>query len=278
MYTLNCKGRLVVLDKPVIMGIVNATPDSFYSGSRSEQTDVLLQKVAEMINDGATIIDIGGQSTRPGSQFLTAAEEAERVLPAIETVIKNHPGTIISVDTFYAEVARQAVHAGALLVNDISAGDLDGAMMDTVAALDVPYIIMHMKGTPQTMQNEAHYEDVTREVFDHLANKIAACTKSGIKDVIVDPGFGFAKTTAHNFILLREMKLLQLLQRPVLGGLSRKATVYKTLETTSEKVLNGTTVLNTIALLNGASILRVHDVKEAIEAIRLVGAMQEAES
>ncbi|MDB5191721.1 MAG: folP [Segetibacter sp.] len=270
MFTINCKGRLLVIDNPIIMGIINVTPDSFYSGSRIKGTDAVLEQARKMLDEGATIVDIGGQSSRPGSQQLSVDEELQRVIPAIETINKHFPSAIISIDTYYARVAREAIHSGASIVNDISSAALDEAMLETVAALKVPYIIMHMQGTPQTMQQSPSYENVTREVLDYFIRKIEQCRLAGINDVIIDPGFGFGKTIQHNFQLLRELSVFTILERPILAGLSRKGTVYKTLGTTAEEALNGTTVLNTIALLNGAKILRVHDVKEAAEAIKLV--------
>jgi dihydropteroate synthase len=268
MYTLNCKGRLLVLDKPVVMGILNLTPDSFYSGSRIEQSDVL-KKAEQMINDGATFLDIGGQSTRPGSDRLTADEELKRVVPAIEAIKKEFPSIFLSIDTYHAKVAKQTVAAGIDIVNDISAGDMDADMLSTVASLRVPFIAMHMQGTPDTMQQNPTYENITREVVDYFIQKTAACKVAGIVDLILDPGFGFGKTIAHNFQLLKNMETLQIFHVPILAGLSRKSTVWKTLQITPEEALNGTTVLNTIALTKGASILRVHDVKEAVETIKL---------
>jgi dihydropteroate synthase len=270
MFTLNCKGRLLIIDSPVVMGIINVTPDSFYKGSRETTITGAFRKAEQMINEGAMILDIGGQSTRPNSTLLTATEETERVLPVIEAVHKNFPETIISVDTFYAVVAEQATSSGASIVNDISGGTLDTVMLSTVAKLNVPYICMHIKGTPQTMQQQATYENVTREVLDFFIQRIDACKKAGINDVIIDVGFGFAKTIAHNFELLRNLSIFKMLEKPILAGLSRKLSVYKTLGITAEESLNGTTVMNTLALLNGANILRVHDVKEAVEAIKLV--------
>lgn len=272
MLTLNCNGKLLVLDKPVVMGIVNTTPDSFYHGSRVQGTDALLQKVEGMIRDGAAILDIGGQSTRPNSERVPEDEERRRVIPAIEAIHNRFPEQIISIDTFYASVAKEAVAAGASIVNDVSAGTLDEALLPTVAELDVPYVLMHMQGDPQTMQKNPHYRNVTLDVFDSLSFQLKALHQSGIKDIIIDPGFGFGKTIEHNFQLLREQSFFQQLKKPLLVGLSRKGTVYKTLGTTAEKALNGTTVLHTIALLNGATILRVHDVKEAVEAITLCAA------
>ena len=275
MYTLNCKGQLLVIDKPIVMGIVNVTPDSFYSGSRQQASENILQTVQKMLDDGASIIDIGGQSTRPGSSFISADEEADRVIPAIEQVIKSIPGAIISIDTFHSKVAKWAVNAGAKMVNDISAGSMDSDMISTVAELHVPYIIMHMKGTPQTMQQSPHYNNVSVEVLDFLIAKKEACRAAGIHDIIIDPGFGFGKTITHNFTLLKQLEVLKIMNVPILAGLSRKGMVYKTLGTTAEEALNGTTALNTIALLNGANILRVHDVKEAMECIKLVQAYQQ---
>ncbi|MEJ8843490.1 dihydropteroate synthase [Lacibacter sp. H375] len=268
MYTLNCKGRLLVLDKPVVMGILNITPDSFYSGSRIEQTEVL-KKAEQMINEGATILDIGGQSTRPGSDRLTADEELKRVLPAIEAIKKEFPSVFLSIDTYHAKVASEAVAAGIDMVNDISAGDMDAAMLSTVASLNVPFIAMHMQGTPDTMQQNPAYENITREVVDYFIQKTTSCKAAGIVDLILDPGFGFGKTITHNFQLLKTMEALQIFHVPIMAGLSRKSTIWKTLKITPEEALNGTTVLNTIALTKAASILRVHDVKEAMETIKL---------
>ena len=265
-----------MLETPAVMGIINCTPDSFYAGSRVTTTGQLLQQAEAMLAAGARILDIGGQSTRPGSEKVDAVTEANRVVPFIARVKETFPDAFVSVDTFYASVARAAVEAGADMVNDISAGTLDAQMLHTVAALRVPYIAMHMKGTPQTMQQQAQYNDVVTEVLQWLLQKIQQCREAGIVDVIVDPGFGFAKTAAHNFRLLRELKAFSMLGCPVLAGLSRKSTIYKTLGCTADEALNGTTVLNTVALLNGASLLRVHDVKEAVEAVQLVEAVKNA--
>ena len=271
MFTLNCRGRLLTFDSPIVMGIINVTPDSFYSGSRQSTVDAALQKAGQMINEGATILDLGGQSTRPNSKQISAEEEAGRVCPAIEAVHKQFPDVSISVDTYYAHVAEQAVHAGASIVNDISGGTLDNNMLTIVSKLKAPYICMHMKGSPENMQQYAVYENVTREVLDYFIQRIDVCKKAGITDIIVDPGFGFAKTIAHNFELLKNLSVLKMLEKPIIAGLSRKSTVYKTLGITAGEALNGTTVMNTLALLNGVNILRVHDVKEAMEAIKLIG-------
>ncbi|MDQ2753787.1 MAG: dihydropteroate synthase [Bacteroidota bacterium] len=274
MFTLNCNGRLLKIDKPVVMGIINATPDSFYKGSRAQVVDAALQQAETMLTEGATFLDIGGQSTAPGSVRMSSEEEAGRVLPIIEAIHKQFPEAYISIDTFYADVAKQSVAVGARLINDISGGTMDEAMFSTVAHLGVPYVLMHIKGTPQTMQQHAVYQNITKEVLDYFIQKTEVCKRSGIHDIIIDPGFGFAKTIAHNFELLNHLELLQMLQKPLLAGVSRKATIYKTVGTTPDKALNGTTVLNTVALLKGANILRVHDVKEAVEAIELIEHMK----
>ena len=275
MFTLNCKGRLVVLEQPVVMGIINTTPDSFYSGSRAGSH--VLERAEQMISDGALILDMGGQSTRPGGERVSQEEELRRVLPAIEAVHNRFPGQLISIDTFYARVAREAIAAGASIINDVSAGTLDENMIPAVADLQVPYILMHMKCDPQTMQQNAVYDDVCLEVFDALNRKLHALQEEGIRDILIDPGFGFAKTAEHNFRLLDQLSYFRELNRPLVVGLSRKATIYKTLGIGPEEALNGTTVLHTIALLKGADILRVHDVKEAVEAIKLIQAYKEKE-
>ncbi len=275
MFTLNCNGRLLIIEKPIAMGIINITPDSFYSGSRNLNTNIALQQAEKMISEGATILDIGGQSTRPGSKKISIEEESTRVLPVIELITKKNPEIFLSVDTFYASIAQQAVSSGASIVNDISAGNLDAAMLSTVAKLNVPYICMHMKRTPQTMQINPQYEDVTKEVLDFFIKKTNEYKLAGIKDVIVDVGFGFGKTSTHNFELLQNLSIFKMLEKPILAGLSRKATIYKTLNISVEEALNGSTVLNTIALLNGANIIRTHDVKETMEAIKLIELYQQ---
>ena len=268
MFTLNCKGRLLVAGKPLVMGIINVTPDSFYAGSRYEDNDALLQQVEQMLAHGADILDIGGQSTRPGSQLLTGEEELARVIPSIEAIHRRFPEAILSIDTFYPRVAALAVAAGASMVNDVSGGK-DESMFTTVAALQVPYICMHLKNELQQLHQYPVYENVVKEVLDYFIVKTAACKTAGIHDVIIDPGFGFDKTRQHNFELLQQLPVFTLLEKPLLVGLSRKSTIYKTLGTTAAGALNGTTVLNTLALNNGAHILRVHDVKEAAEAVTL---------
>ncbi len=269
MKSINCKGKILNLSEPLVMGIINATPDSFYLGHLNLSTEAILSLAGKMIADGAGILDIGGQSTKPGSKPISAQEEMDRVLPVIETIYKVYPDTIISVDTYNSQVAKAAVAAGASMVNDISGGNLDAAMIPTVAALKLPYVCMHMQGTPATMQKAPEYADVVKEVLDYFIGKLDECSKAGIKDVIFDPGFGFGKTIEHNLILLKNLSIFSITNCPILAGLSRKSTIYKTLGITVTEALNGTTVLNTMALLNGASILRVHDVKEAKEAITL---------
>ncbi|HOZ84899.1 MAG TPA: dihydropteroate synthase [Niabella sp.] len=270
MFTLNCKGRILTIDQPIVMGILNINNDSFYTGSRFTNEEQLLIMAEKMLTEGATILDIGGQSTRPGSERINPEVELSRVLPAIEQIKKNFPEAFISIDTYHSLVARKAVEAGACIINDISAGMMDEQLLDTVARLNVPYILMHMKGTPQTMQQQVYYENVSLEILDYFIKRMELLRSKGIKDIILDPGFGFGKTIEHNFSLLKNLSKFQILQCPILLGLSRKATVYKTLGVDAEEALNGTTVLNTIGLLNGASILRVHDTNEAKQAIQLV--------
>jgi dihydropteroate synthase len=269
MNTLNRKGKLLVMDKPLVMGIINATPDSFFEGHLNKGTEGIAELASMMIADGADILDIGGQSTRPGSKRINADEEISRVVPVIEAIKALHKDVIISIDTYHSKVAETAVAAGASIVNDISGGNMDDDMLTTVAQLKTPYICMHMQGTPDNMQQHPQYENVTNEVLDFFIDKIAKCKKAGIVDVIIDPGFGFGKTIQHNFQLLKNLSLFKMFDLPVLVGISRKSTVYKTLHTDVSEALNGTTVLNTIALMNGAAILRVHDVKEAKEVVKL---------
>lgn len=278
MFSINCRGRLLSFEVPVVMGIINTTPDSFYGGSRHKAIHGILKTTETMLTDGASIIDIGGQSTRPGSERITAEEEIERVIPAIENISRVFPEAIISIDSFYSSVVTEALGAGASIVNDVSAGTLDEALIPTVAALGVPYVLMHMQGDPQTMQSNPSYKNVSLEVFDYLNFKLAELQKAGITDIIIDPGFGFGKTISHNFQLLQHLSFFRQLERPLMVGLSRKATVYKSLSITPEHALNGTTVMHTIALLNGANILRVHDVKEAIEAVKLISLYKESGS
>ncbi|WP_410004553.1 dihydropteroate synthase [Aequorivita nionensis] len=269
MQTLNCRGNLIDLSIPKVMGIINVTPDSFYDGGITFSEKEMLKQTEKMLSEGATFLDVGGYSTRPGAEDISDTEEIRRVLEAIENILKRFPEALISIDTFRSEVAKKAVEAGAAIVNDVSGGTLDAEMYNTVAKLKVPYILMHMRGTPKTMAKLTDYKNVTIEVLKDLAEKIALAHASGINDIIADPGFGFAKTREQSFELLNNLQLFQNLKVPILAGVSRKSMIYKTLETSAENALNGTTSLNTIALLKGASILRVHDVKEAVECVKL---------
>jgi dihydropteroate synthase len=272
MFTLNAKGNLLAVNRPLVMGIINRAPDSFYSGSRFPDDAEFLAQAEKMIEDGADWLDIGGQSTRPGAAFIGEEEELMRVVDAIHLLHSRWPQLPLSVDTWYARVAEEAVAAGASIVNDISGGRLDPEMLQTVASLKVPYVCMHMKGTPATMHQDAVYNDVVKEVLDYFIGRIEDCRLAGIHDTIIDPGYGFAKTRAHNWQLLRNLRLFRMTGRPVLLGVSRKSTIYRTLGITPEEALNGTTVLHTLGLLNGADILRVHDPKEAREVITLLAA------
>jgi dihydropteroate synthase len=274
MLSINCKGRLLTFDIPLVMGIINTTPDSFYKGSRKENVETVIQTAERMLAEGATILDVGGQSTRPGSTRVPVDEELKRTIPAIEAIAHAFPNAFISADTFYAKVAEEAVAAGASMINDVSAGSVDDTLLETVGRLGVPYVLMHMQGDPQTMQQNPVYNNVVLEVFDYLNFKIRSLTEAGIKDIIIDPGFGFGKTAEHNLQILQQLDYFKKLGLPLLIGLSRKATIYKTLGITADEALNGTTVLNTISLLKGADILRVHDVKEAVEAVKLVQAFK----
>ncbi|MFA0961407.1 dihydropteroate synthase [Roseivirga sp. BDSF3-8] len=252
------------------MGIVNVTPDSFYTGSRVNEEKDLLLRAEQMLTDGANILDIGGYSTRPGAQDISPAEEEKRVVTAVKAIYKAFPQAVISIDTFRAEVARKAVEAGAALINDVSGGTLDERMFETVAQLSVPYVLMHMKGTPQTMKSEANYQNLLEEIMSYFSEKVRVLTRMGVADIILDPGFGFAKTINHNFELLNKLEHFHIFGLPLMAGLSRKSMIHRTLQVTPEEALNGTTVCHTIALIKGASILRVHDVKEASQAIKLV--------
>lgn len=272
MFTLNCNGKILNLNSAVVMGIINITPDSFFEGHLNKKESELLMMAEGMIDHGASILDIGGQSTKPGSKRIDAEEELNRVIPIIKAIKKHFPEIIISIDSYYSKVAAHAIESGADIVNDISAGNLDADMIPTVGKLKVPYVCMHMQGTPETMQLNPTYNNITLEIIQFFNKKIEACRMAGINDIIIDPGFGFGKTIEQNFTLLRELLSLKMLGCPILAGVSRKGMIYKTLETTPENALNGTTVANTLALINGASILRVHDVKEAKEAINIFNA------
>jgi len=269
--TLNLRGRLMDLGTPKVMGVLNVTPDSFYDGGRYTDEASILAQVEKMLHDGADVIDVGGYSTRPGAGEISEEEELNRAANAIRTIIKTFPDAVLSVDTFRSVVAKAAIREGASMINDISGGEMDKEMFNTVASLHVPFVLMHMRGTPQTMTHLSHYDNLMKDMTDYFHHKIHKLHQLGVTDIIVDPGFGFAKTAEQNFDILKNLNYLRILGKPVLAGLSRKSTIWQTLETTPEGSLNGTTVLNTVALLNGASFLRVHDVREAVECIKLIG-------
>lgn len=268
--TINIQGKLIDLSEAKVMGIINATPDSFYTNSRAQTIEDALFKAEEHLKAGATFLDIGAYSTRPGCADISTEEELSRLCPVIESIHKNFPEAKLSIDTFRAQVAEESILRGAHIINDISAGDLDPMMFETVAKLNVPYLMMHMQGNPQNMQNNANYQEVVTEVIDYLAQKINTLSKLHVHDIIIDPGFGFGKTTDHNYQLLKHLENFKIFRLPILVGFSRKGMIYKTLKTDASAALNGTSVLNTIALQKGAGILRVHDVKEALECIKLV--------
>ena len=267
--SLNTGGKLFTTDRPVVMGIINSTPDSFYASSRYSLADNYLAVAGKMLEEGAGMLDIGGYSSRPGAARVSVSEEIKRIVPVITAITHTFPGTCISVDTFRSEVAKAAVDAGASIINDISGGSMDKQLFETVGKLKCPYVLMHMKGTPETMQQQTDYTNLFKEICYYFSEKIAELREHGVTDIILDPGFGFAKTTLRNFELMSRLADFGFFGLPVLAGVSRKSMIYKTLDTTPEEALNGTTVLNTIALTKGASILRVHDVKEAIEAVKL---------
>lgn len=267
--TLNCNGKLLDLEQPVVMGILNVTPDSFFDGGRYAGKSAVLQQVEKMLADGAAIIDVGGMSSRPGAEIISDEEELSRVIPVIEMIVKNFPDVIISIDTVKSMVARRSVEAGASIVNDISAGRLDDRLYETVAALGVPYVLMHMQGTPGDMQKNPVYEDVKQEVLDFFIREVGKLRALGIKDIILDVGFGFGKTVGHNFQLLRNLHVFQILDLPILTGLSRKSMVCRPLGIKPAQALNGTTALHMVALQQGSRILRAHDVREAMEVIKL---------
>ena len=267
--TINCNGKLIDLSTPKVMGILNCTPDSFYDGGKYKSESQFLTQVEKMLSDGATFVDIGAYSSKPNAEFVSEEEELNRLLPVLELVLKSFPETIISVDTFRSKIAQKAIENGAAIVNDISAGNLDEKMLETVAKLQVPYIMMHMKGTPQTMQTLAQYDNICKEMLFYFSERVGKARSFGITDIIIDPGFGFAKTLEQNYEVMQKLELFQMLELPLLVGISRKSMIYKTLETTAENSLNGTTFLNAISLQKGANILRVHDVKEAVESVKL---------
>lgn len=270
VYQLNCRGQLLNVSSPVVMGILNVTPDSFFDGGKFNEETNMLKHVELMLEEGAAIIDIGAVSTRPGAKEISETEEIQRLIPAVKLIHQHFPSAILSVDTYRAHVGKMAAENGAAIINDISAGTLDGKMFETITRLQVPYTMMHMQGTPQTMQNHPVYENVTCEIIRFFVKRLEKLRHSGVKDIIIDPGFGFGKTVEHNYELLSSLKNFEILDCPVMVGISRKAMINKVINTKPENALNGTTVANTIALINGANILRVHDVKEAVEAIAIV--------
>lgn len=267
--TINCKGNLIDLSTPKVMGILNITPNSFYDGGKYNSEVEILNQVDKMLLDGATFIDIGAYSSKPGAEFVSEEEEINRLLPVIDLILKKYPEALLSIDTFRSEVSKECVENGAAIINDISAGMLDEKMLETVANLQVPYIMMHMKGNPQTMQSLTKYDDVVKEMMFYFSERINKARSFGLNDIIIDPGFGFAKTVEQNYEVMQKLEYFNILELPLLVGISRKSMIYKVLETTPEQALNGTTILNTVALQKGASILRVHDVKEAVECIKI---------
>nr|WP_294792075.1 dihydropteroate synthase [uncultured Mucilaginibacter sp.] len=273
--TLNAGGKLIDLSMPKVMGIINLTPDSFFEGSRQPAVEDALKQAEKMLSEGAVFLDLGAYSSRPGADDISVQEELDRLLPVVEAITENFPGAILSIDTFRAVVAEDAINAGAHIINDISGGQLDDQMFSTVAKLKVPYILMHMKGNPKTMTQLAVYDDVFNEVLDYFTARIHQLRQLGVNDIIIDPGFGFAKKPEHGYKLLQRLAEFQQLGLPLLAGVSRKKMIHGTLGITADEALNGTTVLNTIALTKGASILRVHDVKEAVQAVKLFNAMND---
>ncbi len=266
---LNCRGKLLDLTNPVVMGIINITPDSFHDGGKFTEEKAIIKQVGKMVKEGATIVDIGAQSTRPGAKIISEKLELKRVQPVIDAILQKFPDIILSIDTFRSAVAFAAISAGASLINDVSGGNYDAEIFPIVGSLQVPYILMHMQGEPKTMQVNPQYNNVVTEISTFLLNKISELRKFGVKDIIIDPGFGFGKTVDHNFSILKNLNYFKITGCPVLAGISRKSMICKVLKINPDKALNGTTALNMAALMNGASILRVHDVKEAVEVVRL---------
>lgn len=272
--TINCRGRLLDLSSPVVMGILNITPDSFYEGSRMKTEQEVRRQVDKMLEEGAQIIDIGGASSRPGADFVSVEEELNRVIPIINLLVKHYPEALLSIDTYRAKVAKESIDSGIHLLNDISASSIDEGLLDVVAAGNVPYVLMHMQGKPQDMQKEPSYDSVVVEVLDFLVKKVALLKSKGIQDIIIDPGFGFGKTIEHNYRLLNHLSVYKELKMPILAGISRKSMIWKVLKNTPAEALHGTTALHVIALQNGANILRVHDVRPAVEAIQLMQVLE----
>ncbi|RXR31751.1 dihydropteroate synthase [Flavobacterium piscinae] len=270
---INCLGNLIDLTTPKVMGILNVTPNSFYDGGKYQHETEILKRVEVMLTEGADFIDIGAYSSKPNAEFVSEEEEVNRLLPILKSVLKEFPNTIISIDTFRSQIAKVSIENGAAIINDISAGSLDEKMMETIAKFQIPYIMMHMKGTPQTMMSLTTYDDIVKEMLFYFSEKVVQARSFGINDLIIDPGFGFAKTTEQNYEVMQKLQLFQSLELPILAGVSRKSMIYKPLESSPEKALNGTTALNMIALTKGASILRVHDVKEAVECVKLFSLM-----
>jgi len=268
--TINCKGKLIDLSTPKVMGILNITPDSFYDGGMYKDDAVILNQIEKMLSEGATFIDIGAYSSRPNAEHVSEDDELKRIMPIVELILKELPESLLSIDTFRSTVASKCINSGACMINDISAGYLDKRMLQTIADLHVPYIMMHMRGTPQTMQQQTNYNNLVKDIIFYFSERIATARSLGIVDIIIDPGFGFSKTLEQNFEILNKLELFKMIEKPILAGISRKSMIYKTLDTSAKEALNGTSVLNTVALQKGASILRVHDVKEAIECITLV--------
>jgi dihydropteroate synthase len=267
--TINCNGILVDLSTPKVMGILNVTPNSFFDGGKYKNENEILSQVEKMVTEGATFIDLGAYSSKPSAEFVSEQEEISRIVPAINLILKHFPETMLSIDTFRSEVAKASIENGAAIINDISAGHLDDEMLAVIAKYNVPYIMMHMRGTPQTMQTLTVYDDIVKEMLFYFSERIAKARSFGINDLIIDPGFGFAKKLEQNYEVFQKMELFNMLDLPLLVGISRKSMIYKTLNTSIEEALNGTTVLNTLALTKGAKILRVHDVKEAMECVIL---------
>lgn len=267
--TINCKGQLIDLSSPKVMGILNITPDSFYDGGQYKDEKTIINQVEIMLIEGTTFIDVGAYSSRPKAKHIGEDEELKRIIPIVELVLKQFPESLLSIDTFRSNIAKKCIEVGACMINDISAGKLDTNMMTTIANLNVPYIMMHLKGTPQTMQQHTNYDDLLKDMLFYFSERITEARNLGILDLIIDPGFGFAKTLEQNYELLNKLELLKIVELPMLVGLSRKSMIYKTLDSSAKDALNGTTALNTIALQKGANILRVHDVKEAVECIKL---------
>ena len=271
--TINCKGQLVDLSTPKVMGILNVTPNSFFDGGKYKNENEILSQIEKMLIDGATFIDVGAYSSKPNAEFVSQQEEITRIVPAINLILQHFPETILSIDTFRSEVATASIENGASIINDISAGNLDDKMLISIGKYNVPYIMMHMRGTPKTMQTLTDYDDIVKEMLFYFSERIAQARSFGINDLIVDPGFGFAKKLDQNYEVLKKMELFNMLELPILAGISRKSMIYKTLNTSMEEALNGTTIVNTLALTKGAKILRVHDVKQAMECVTLFNKM-----